>query len=59
MAHSALTAGVAAAFALTAGACDRLPDRAATRSVTVRLPPPRPEAPAPGFKPIAADRDRL
>jgi hypothetical protein len=59
MANSALTAGVAAAFALTAGACDRLPDRAATSSVTVKLPPARPEAPAPGFKPVAADPDRL
>ena len=50
---------VAAACALTAGACDRLPDRADTSSVTVKLPPPRPAAPVPAFKPIAADRDGL
>jgi hypothetical protein len=59
MARSPLRAAVVAVFALTGDACDRLPDRAATSSVTVKLPPARPEAPAPGFKPVAADPDRL
>ena len=59
MARSPLMTAVAAACALTAGACDRLPDRGAASSVTVKLPPPRPAAPVPAFKPIAAERDGL
>ena len=57
MARSALIAAAAVAFALTAGGCDRLPNRAGDSSVTVKLPPPR--TPAPGFKPVAGDRDGL
>jgi hypothetical protein len=59
MARSPLRAAVVAVFALTGDACDRLPDRAATSSVTVKLPPPRPAAAVPAFKPVAADRDGL
>jgi hypothetical protein len=38
------------ALALVPGACDGPRDTNSTGSVTVRLPPPRPVAPAPGFK---------
>jgi hypothetical protein len=48
MAHYGLRAA-AALLPLTVGACDGLPHKAARSSVTVKLPPARPAAPAPGF----------
>lgn len=47
MTHPRLSTAAAAAVALAAGACDRLPQRRDPSAVTVKLPPPR--EPAPGF----------
>ncbi|MFL6760821.1 hypothetical protein [Sphingomonas sp.] len=53
MASSRLSLLAAAILAFGTAACDRLPHwgsmRAGQSSVTVKLPPPRPAAPAPGF----------
>jgi len=48
MAHPGLKSA-AALLALIVGACDGLPHKASRSSVTVKLPPARPAAPAPGF----------
>ncbi|MEA3059014.1 MAG: hypothetical protein QOE50_426 [Sphingomonadales bacterium] len=47
MTHPKLSTAAAAALALAAGACDRLPQRKGPSAVTVKLAPPR--AAAPGF----------
>ena len=47
MTHPRLSMAAAAALALAAGACDRLPQRRGPSAVRVKLPPPR--AAAPGF----------
>jgi hypothetical protein len=41
------------ALALAAGACDRRTSEADPSSITVKLPPPRPHAPAPAFRAVA------
>jgi hypothetical protein len=41
------------ALALAAGACDRRTSEADRSSITVKLPPPRPHAPAPAFRAVA------
>jgi hypothetical protein len=57
MSISALRPSLLTIVALAAGACDRLPHRAAGNSITVRLPPAR--TAAPGFKTVADKRDAL
>jgi len=47
------------ALALVPGACDEPRSGIPQPSVTVHLPPPRPAAPAPGFKIAAATGTRL
>jgi len=53
MANPKLDAAAFAVLTLGLGACDRLPQglfhRASSSSVTVKLPPARPQTPAPGF----------
>jgi len=53
MANPRLDAAAFAALMLGLGACDRLPQglfhRASPSSVTVKLPPARPQTPAPAF----------
>jgi hypothetical protein len=41
------------ALALAAGACDRRTSESDPSSITEKLPPPRPHAPAPAFRAVA------
>ena len=43
-----------AAFAIGAAGCEQAPDVGSKQSVTVKLPPPRPYKPEPGFS-LATD----
>jgi hypothetical protein len=44
---------LSAVLVLAVGACDGRSGQADHRSITVRLPPPRPHAPAPAFRAVA------